>query len=260
MLGVEGKEFLSSYKSVQNKTLPVYNFPKREAMLMATSYGNNVQIGVMSSWDAAEDLIANEELSQPFSDLGYNPKLSTTVYNMNKTYDNLCDDIKVMTKVEMGVIIAALAQHVREACEDAGHTFKGLDDKLTAGMLLSAMQDYKKLAYMFTLRVEAERSTYKGMTLGGQVYVIKFDDGHIKVGKSCSAESRIKCIAGSNQSKVLDYWISDRFAGYHEIEKLAHTEFSVDRKGGEFFTTSYEEAIKFVKTKVAENLINEIIL
>lgn len=29
------KNFLSSYFSAQNKTLPMYNFPKREAMLMA---------------------------------------------------------------------------------------------------------------------------------------------------------------------------------------------------------------------------------
>ena len=35
------KNFLSSYFSAQNKSLPMYNFPKREAMLMAMSSENN---------------------------------------------------------------------------------------------------------------------------------------------------------------------------------------------------------------------------
>jgi hypothetical protein len=39
VLGGGAGNFSGSYKSLQNKAMPMYNFPKREAMLMAMSYG-----------------------------------------------------------------------------------------------------------------------------------------------------------------------------------------------------------------------------
>ena len=45
------RNFSSSYNSAQNKSLPMYNFPKREAMLMAMSYSYELQAQI---FDAGE--------------------------------------------------------------------------------------------------------------------------------------------------------------------------------------------------------------
>lgn len=46
--------FSSSYKSLQNKELPMYVFPRREALLMAMSYSYDVQAAVFDAWETAE--------------------------------------------------------------------------------------------------------------------------------------------------------------------------------------------------------------
>lgn len=46
--------FKASYKSSQNKDLPMYVFPKREAMLMAMSYSYDIQAVVYDAWEKAE--------------------------------------------------------------------------------------------------------------------------------------------------------------------------------------------------------------
>ena len=51
VLGERGGNFSSSYQSIQNKSLPIYNFPKREAMLMAMSYSYELQAQI---FDAGE--------------------------------------------------------------------------------------------------------------------------------------------------------------------------------------------------------------
>lgn len=45
------QNFLSSYQSTQNKGLPMYNFPKREAMLMAMSYSYELQAQIFDAWE-----------------------------------------------------------------------------------------------------------------------------------------------------------------------------------------------------------------
>ena len=51
VLGGGAGYFFGSYKSTQNKTLPMYNFPKREAMLMAMSYSYELQAQVFDAWE-----------------------------------------------------------------------------------------------------------------------------------------------------------------------------------------------------------------
>ena len=46
--------FKASYKSLQNKDLPMHVFPKREAMLMAMSYSYDIQAVVYDAWEKAE--------------------------------------------------------------------------------------------------------------------------------------------------------------------------------------------------------------
>jgi phage regulator Rha-like protein len=48
------QNLLDSYKSLQNKDLPMYVFPRREALLMAMSYSYDVQAAVFDAWETAE--------------------------------------------------------------------------------------------------------------------------------------------------------------------------------------------------------------
>ena len=54
VLGEGQRKFSSSYRSVQNKTLPMYVFPKREACLMAMSYSYEMQAAVYDRMTALE--------------------------------------------------------------------------------------------------------------------------------------------------------------------------------------------------------------
>lgn len=45
----------------QTRQSPVYNFPRREAMLMAMSYSYKLQATVYDAWQAAEATTANPE-------------------------------------------------------------------------------------------------------------------------------------------------------------------------------------------------------
>ena len=54
--GGEG-DFSGSYLSSQNKPLPMYVFPRREAMLMAMSYSYDIQATVYDAWEKAEKML-----------------------------------------------------------------------------------------------------------------------------------------------------------------------------------------------------------
>lgn len=55
VLGGGERNFSSSYLSSQNKELPCYNFPKREACLMAMSYSYDLQAKVFDRMTALEN-------------------------------------------------------------------------------------------------------------------------------------------------------------------------------------------------------------
>lgn len=57
-----GLEFKLSYKSLQNKDLPMYVFPKREAMLMAMSYSYEIQAVVYDAWEKAEKALLKSSI------------------------------------------------------------------------------------------------------------------------------------------------------------------------------------------------------
>jgi phage antirepressor YoqD-like protein len=59
------RKFSASYKSSQNKDLPMYVFPKREAMLMAMSYSYDVQAKVYDAWTAAEVKLVTQHYNIP---------------------------------------------------------------------------------------------------------------------------------------------------------------------------------------------------
>nr|WP_315428112.1 hypothetical protein [uncultured Albidiferax sp.] len=61
VLGVGAVKFYCSYKSSQNKSLPLYNFPKREAMLIAMSYSYELQAQVFDAWEATEAALSKAQ-------------------------------------------------------------------------------------------------------------------------------------------------------------------------------------------------------
>ncbi|QBE64278.1 hypothetical protein [Pseudoduganella lutea] len=56
VLGVgDALKFQGMYKDAYNRDKPCYNFPKREACLMAMSYSYELQAKVFDAWVAAEE-------------------------------------------------------------------------------------------------------------------------------------------------------------------------------------------------------------
>ena len=59
------QKFLSSYKSAQNKTLPMYNFAKREAILMEMSYSYELQAQIFDAWESGHQNCLDDLEPQP---------------------------------------------------------------------------------------------------------------------------------------------------------------------------------------------------
>jgi len=57
VLGIRSPEFLGDQKDSQGRTYKCYNFPKREAMLMAMSYSYDLQAQIFDAWESAEAVL-----------------------------------------------------------------------------------------------------------------------------------------------------------------------------------------------------------
>lgn len=55
---IDSAKFLAQYKDSTGRSLPCYNFPRREAMLMAMSYSYKLQATVYDAWQEAEAKVA----------------------------------------------------------------------------------------------------------------------------------------------------------------------------------------------------------
>jgi phage antirepressor YoqD-like protein len=62
------RNFTLSYLSSQNKELPMYVFPKREAMLMAMSYSYDIQASVYDAWETAEKKLSGFSVPTTFKE------------------------------------------------------------------------------------------------------------------------------------------------------------------------------------------------
>lgn len=57
--GIAALKFQGYYKGANGKQSPLYNFPRREAMLMAMSYSYELQAQIFDAWEAAETALTN---------------------------------------------------------------------------------------------------------------------------------------------------------------------------------------------------------
>lgn len=69
VIGLETSEkFRSSYKDSMNRLKPCFNFPKREACLMAMSYSYEIQAAVFDRMTALEDALTKPVIPQTYSE------------------------------------------------------------------------------------------------------------------------------------------------------------------------------------------------
>lgn len=175
---------------------------------------------------------------------------------MLSCYENIDSRIKDMTKVEMGVFIQSYVNLVAKSQGESTRKIPGvLENSHPASIILSALSDYKRASYLLEIREEFVRHSVHRTGLG-QVYVIEFDDGCIKIGHSSSAAARVKGISGGNQAYTLRSWFSTEIEDSQRLEKAAHREFAKFRKGGEFFTTSFSDAVTFIEGNYSHNVCN----
>lgn len=78
------------------------------------------------------------------------------------------------------------------------------------------------------------------------VYVLEFDDGHVKIGYSENPEKRISDVVGGNQADLTRKWVSSPDAKARYFEGAAHKRFSTSRAGGEFFKIQFWDAVEYI--------------
>lgn len=179
-----------------------------------------------------------------------------------KAYKYVPQRFKEMTKEELAVILNGIYAMTKGIAKE--WKFREPYYKLPVSSecpeiseLFAAMQDYKTVAFLEDCRIRLD-SAMQSRTDGGFVYVIEFDDGHVKIGRSIDPESRIKNIVGGNQSKMLRQWVSERCGFYGDLERLAHRNFSSHRRGGEFFKVDFDQAVEWVAGEWAKHKIKEV--
>jgi hypothetical protein len=83
------------------------------------------------------------------------------------------------------------------------------------------------------------------------VYVISYEDGHIKIGRTKDFPARIKSLSFASLSPIS----SSRFfecANSSFVEAYAHRHFKDYRLKNEFFSTRFEDACEFIRRAVCD--------
>jgi hypothetical protein len=175
-------------------------------------------------------------------------------------YPRVFPEIAAMSREEMALLLHGLAckvQLIRAEWSSRTSYMSGMTTgsecpRITE--LFAALEDYRTLAFAEDCREKVGRGRRQNDGFGS-VYVIEFSDGHIKIGRSITPEKRIQSVAGSNQHSLKRSWISDGLANHAKLETAAHRHFTVDRVGGEFFSTKFETAVSWIAGEWAKHQI-----
>lgn len=81
----------------------------------------------------------------------------------------------------------------------------------------------------------------------GYVYIIKKEEGFIKVGRSTKPNIRIRQIETQGGFISDDFFISQKCSNYREIEINMHKLLSRYRKMGEWFEFDFNKAVEALK-------------
>jgi hypothetical protein len=153
---VGATKFCASYVSAQNKTLPCYRFPKREACLMAMSYSYELQAKVFDRMTALETHAAP---SIPTTMVEALTLALETAKKVEAQQAQIAAQSAAITALQpMAVVGERVAQH-EHTLEQIVRTFPGVHiNKIKAGLLLVACRHLRgppgrvSAQYAFTYR------------------------------------------------------------------------------------------------------------
>lgn len=111
---------------------------------------------------------------------------------------------------------------------------------------------YHFAMHSFMDHVSEERE--KSKKTFGSVYIIEYQGGRIKIGKSINPKNRIKSLATMSAIKPVREWISYPSLRFSEVEISLHKKFSQQRQQGEFFDVEFEEAVSTAEAMFAGDI------
>ncbi|HGO9514162.1 TPA: GIY-YIG nuclease family protein [Pseudomonas aeruginosa] len=85
------------------------------------------------------------------------------------------------------------------------------------------------------------------------VYVIEYQSGTVKIGKTTNFQQRYRALATTSSVRPTRFHF-EKTANHSQIELSAHRAFADKRCNGEFFSVGFEDAVDAVKTLVAEGV------
>ena len=91
-----------------------------------------------------------------------------------------------------------------------------------------------------------------------QIYILKRDDGLIKIGRSINAEYRVDSIASIGGFKVESTFYSAPCSNGSVIEKNMHNHFKKYRVKGEWFDVDFSECVNYLQSVYAKHADTEI--
>lgn len=122
--------------------------------------------------------------------------------------------------------------------------------KLKKRIAKSMIENRKSQAKMFLQEIRSIKTEKRH----GHVYVIQTSDGIIKIGRSTIPEKRIDSLKTQGNLKIVKKYVSKKTDAYYEIETKAHNAFEDERTKGEWFNSSFENAVEFIKNELNKRL------
>lgn len=81
------------------------------------------------------------------------------------------------------------------------------------------------------------------------VYIIEYENGVVKIGKTVDFDRRLKTLMSSSPIAIIRYYVRT-CTNHHSLETIMHKKFSDVRLHGEFFRCSYAEAMTALDEEV----------
>lgn len=79
------------------------------------------------------------------------------------------------------------------------------------------------------------------------VYVIKKEDGAVKIGISQDVQKRVNALSKQGGFEIVNQFHTEPCSNAHEIEREMHMKYKKLRIDGEWFNVSFEKAVKALK-------------
>lgn len=184
----------------------------------------------------------------------------TTLENMKLKYyeENVPDNIKSLSKEALATILCLLSDRVKQIKSKrkftSGHSYpKPIDGNDVISTLYCALEEFERMDSWDDLREDLRLAEEAAGSVTNHIYVIKFADNTVKIGKSKQPERRIEVLSGGNKSKMVNSWVSVPLLNHSKAEKAVHKKFKDSRMGGEFFSARFEDVIEWATAYINMN-------